>query len=87
MSLKKHIDRWINWGASLPASPWQLAALFAVTVILRNLMESVTLGMLVSAPAFVLHFPVAYVYPLLTLVFFMRIFSGYSTAKLLKIMV
>ena len=87
MSLKKFIDRWIDWGISIPASPWQLAALFAVTVMLRNLMESVSLGMLVSEPAFVLHFPVAYVYPLLTLVFFMRVFSGYSTAKLLKIMV
>ena len=87
MSLKQFIDRWINWGASIPASPWQMAALFAVTVILRNLMESVSLGMLVSEPAFLLHFPVAYIYPLLTLVFFMRVFSGYSTAKLLKIMV
>ena len=87
MNLKTHIDRWINWGNSIPASPWQLAALFAVTVLLRNLMESAALGMLISAPAFVLHFPVAYVYPLLTLVFFMRMFSGYQTAKLLKIMV
>lgn len=87
MSLKKHIDGWIDWGTALPATPWQLAALFAATVILRNLMESAALGMVISPPAFALHFPVAYVYPLLTLVFFMRIFSGYDTAKLLKIMV
>lgn len=87
MSLKKHIDKWIDWGGNLPVSPWQLAALFAVTVILRNLMEAVSLGIVFSSPAFMLHFPVAYVYPLLTLVFFMRIFSGCNTAKLLKIMV
>lgn len=87
MNLKNILDRWINWGTSLPATPWQLAALFAVTVILRNLMEAVPQGIIFSAPAFVLHFPVAYVYPLLTLVFFMRIFSRYSTEKLLRIMV
>ncbi len=87
MSLKSHIDRWINWGAGLHASPWQLGALFAFTVILRNIMESLSMGMVFSAPAFILHFPVAYVYPLLTLVFFMRILSLYDTAKLLKIMV
>jgi hypothetical protein len=87
MNLKRHIDRWIDWGVDIPASPWQLAALFAVTVILRNLMESLTLGMVFPAPAFLLHFPVAYVYPLLTLVFVMRVFSGYDTAKLLKIMI
>lgn len=87
MSFKTFIDRWINWGDSLPASPWQLSALFAVTVIIRNLMEAIPLGILFDGPAFLFHFPVAYVFPLLTLVFFMRVFSGYDTAKLLKIMV
>lgn len=87
MKLKNIIDRSINWGAGLPATPWQLAAVFAATVMLRNLMEAVSLGIVFPAPAFLLHFPVAYVFPLLTLVFFMKIFSGYDAAKLLKIMV
>ena len=87
MKLKDIIDRSINWGADLPATPWQLAAVFAMTVILRNLMEALTLGMVFPAPAFVLHFPVAYVYPMLALVFVMKIFSGYDAAKLLKIMI
>ena len=87
MKLKELIDRSINWGTNLHATPWQLAALFAMTVILRNLMEALSLGIVFSAPAFVLHFPVAYMYPLLALVFIMKVFSGYDAAKLLKIMV
>ncbi len=87
MKLKVLIDRSINWGADLPATTWQLAALFAVTVILRNLMEAFSMGILFPAPSFILHFPVAYVFPLLMLVFVMRVFSGYDAAKLLKIMV
>ncbi|RKZ03994.1 hypothetical protein DRQ21_04145 [Candidatus Fermentibacteria bacterium] len=87
MNLKTPIDRVINWGDSLPVSPWQLAAVFAVTVIMRNLLEAITLGLIFPAPAFMLHFPVAYIFPLLMLVFVMRMFSGYQTAKLLKIMV
>lgn len=87
MKIKVFLDRMINWGNSIPASPWQLAALFAFTVILRNLMEALQLGIVFTSPSFFLHFPVAYVFPLLTLVFFMRIFSGYNTGKLLKIMV
>ncbi len=87
MKLKVLIDRSINWGTDLPASTWQLAALFAVTVIVRNLLEAFSMGILFSAPAFMLHFPVAYVFPLLMLVFVMRVFSGYDAAKLLKIMV
>jgi|GEM_PF-499531 len=87
MKLKELIDRSITWGVEIPATPWQLASLFAVTVILRNLMEALSLGLVFTAPSFLLHFPVAYVYPLLALVFFMKVFSGYSAAKLLKIMV
>lgn len=85
--MKRFIDRFINWGADLPATPFQMTAIFAVTVILRNLMEAHSLGILFSPPAFLLHFPIAYVLPMLTLVFFMRLFSGYNTAKLLKVMV
>ncbi|MCK5034704.1 MAG: hypothetical protein KAS73_02345 [Candidatus Sabulitectum sp.] len=87
MKLKVLIDRSINWGTDLQATPWQLAAVFALTVILRNLMEALTLGIVFPAPSFVLHFPVAYVFPLLMLVFVMRVFSGYDAGKLLKIMV
>lgn len=87
MKLKVLIDKSINWGADLPATPWQLAAVFAVTVVLRNLMEAFTLGIVFPAPSFVLHFPVAYIFPMLMLVFVMRVFSGYDAAKLLKIMV
>ncbi|MCK5842960.1 MAG: hypothetical protein KAH31_12370, partial [Candidatus Sabulitectum sp.] len=87
MKLKVLIDRSINWGTDLQATPWQLAAVFAVTVILRNLMEALTLGIVFPAPSFVLHFPVAYVFPLLMLVFVMRVFSEYDAGKLLKIMV
>ncbi|PIE51125.1 hypothetical protein CSA37_13270 [Candidatus Fermentibacteria bacterium] len=87
MKLKILIDKMIDWGNSIPATPWQMAALFAVTVILRNLMEALQLGIVFTAPAFFLHFPVAYVYPMMVLVFLMSRFSGYDTAKLLKIMV
>ena len=87
MKIKTLIDNSINWGNRIPATPWQLAAIFAVTVILRNLMEAISLGVLFPAPAFFLHFPVAYIFPMLLLVFVMQIFSNYDTAKLLKIMV
>lgn len=87
MKLKAIIDTSINWGNKIPATPWQLAAIFAVTVILRNLMEAISLGIIFTAPAFILHFPVAYIFPMLLLVFVMQIFSGYDTAKLLKIMI
>ncbi len=87
MKLKTLIDKSINWGAGLPATPWQLAAVFALTVILRNLLEAFALGIVFPAPSFMLHFPVAYIFPLLMLVFVMQVFSGYDTAKLLKIMV
>jgi hypothetical protein len=87
MKLKHMIDRVINWGVERPTTPWQLAAVFAVTVMLRNLLEAMTLDLVFPAPAFILHFPAAYIFPMLMLVFVMRIFSGYNTEKLLKIMV
>ncbi len=87
MRTREHVGRIVEWGASLRATPMQLGGLFAATVILRNLLEAATLGILFEAPAFFLHFPVAYVFPMLGLSALMHISSGYPLWKLMKIMV
>ncbi len=77
----------IDRGASLKASPAQLVSLFAATVIIRNLLETASLGIIFEAPAFIFHFPSAYYFPMLGLVAMLHLFSGYNLGKLLKIMI
>lgn len=86
MKVGKVLLGMIEWGGSIKASPVQLGALFAATVILRNLLEAATLGILFEAPAFFLHFPIAYVFPMLGLVSLLHLASGFPLRKLLKIM-
>lgn len=87
MKAKQQLLRMIEWGASIKASPIQLGGLFAATVILRNLLEAATLGILFEGPAFYLHFPIAYIFPMLGLVALLHLASGYPLPGLLKIMV
>jgi len=83
LTLRKHIERI----ASSEVSPIQLAGLFAATVIIRNLLEAASLGSIFTAPAFVFHFPIAYVFPMTGLVGLLHILSGYPLGKLLRLMV
>jgi len=87
MKAKQLLLRMIEWGASIKASPIQLGGLFAATVILRNLLEAATLGILFEGPAFFLHFPIAYIFPMLGLVALLHLASGFPLPKLLKIMI
>ncbi len=84
---RKAVVRLVDWGASMKASPVQLGSLFAATVIVRNLLEAASLGILFEAPAFILHFPVAYLFPMLGLVALLHMFSGYHLGNLLRIMI
>ena len=72
---------------AIPATNGELAGLFAATVILRNLLESLASGLLFPIPAFLFHFPMAYVFPMLGLTGLMHMFSGYPLRRLLKLMV
>lgn len=73
--------------ASSEVSPIRLAGLFAATVIIRNLLEAASLGSVFTAPAFVFHFPIAYVFPMTGLAGLLHILSGYPLGKLLRLMV
>ncbi len=81
------IARIVEWVSGIRASDTQLIALFATTVIVRNLLESLTSGLLFPAPAFIFHFPIAYVFPMLGLTGLMHLLSGYPLRKLLRVMV
>ena len=81
------IARAVNRISEIKASDAQLIALFATTVILRNLLESVSSGMLFPVSAFLFHFPVAYIFPMLGLTALMHLFSGYPLKNLLRLMV
>lgn len=87
MKLRKLVCIVIDWGVSLNMPPVRLAALFAATVIIRNLLEAASMGVLFEAPAFYFHFPVAYVFPMLGLVALMHSLSGFPLWKLLKLMI
>lgn len=87
MKAKLLLLRMIEWGTSIKASPIQLGGLFAATVLLRNLLEAATLGILFEGPAFFLHFPIAYIFPMLGLVALLHLASGFPLAKLMKIMI
>jgi tetratricopeptide (TPR) repeat protein len=73
--------------ASIPATPLQLAGIFVTTVLLRNVLESAGTGGLFSPPAFIYHFPIAYVFPMLVLSLILHALSGYPLRGLLKLMV
>lgn len=79
--------RMIRWGEGLGAGVPSLAALFALTVVLRNILESVPAGVLFPPEAFILHFPVAYVFPMLGITAAMTVLSGYDAGRILKLMV
>lgn len=87
MSMRSRIRELADLAASIPASTGQLAALFAATVILRNLLECLGEGILFPAPAFLLHFPIAYVFPMAGLTLLLALLSGYPLARLSRIMV
>lgn len=87
MDPAKPVRALIDRGLALKASPVQLAAVFAFTVIARNLLEAASAGVLFESPAFILHFPVAYVFPMLGLVALMHLFSGFALRNLMKLMV
>jgi hypothetical protein len=73
--------------ASGTASPLQLTALFTATVLLRNLLESLAEGILFPPPAFLFHFPIAYLFPMAGLTLLLSALSGYPLARLSRIMV
>ncbi|MBD3369527.1 hypothetical protein GF402_04100 [Candidatus Fermentibacteria bacterium] len=73
--------------ASIPVSPLQLAVIFLTTVILRNVLESAGTGGLFAPPAFVYHFPIAYVFPMLVLTLILHVLSSYPLRGLLKLMI
>ncbi|MBN1435396.1 hypothetical protein JW921_11605, partial [Candidatus Fermentibacterales bacterium] len=81
------MKRIIDWIADLPVSTAQMVALFCFTVIARNLLEGFSTGIMFHWSAFALHFPIAYVFPMLSLVALMHLLSGYSLRRLLKLMV
>lgn len=71
----------------MPGGTSRLAAVFISTVIVRNILESVANGMIFPPEAFLLHFPVAYVFPMLGIVAAMHLVSGYPVTRLMKLMV
>lgn len=73
--------------SEIKASDAQLIALFATTVIARNLLESVSAGLQFPLSAFIFHFPIAYVFPMLGLTGLLHILSGYPLRKLLRLMI
>lgn len=81
------VRRLVDWTASIKAGPGSLLALFIATVVARNLMESAPAGMVFPPAAFLLHFPIAYIFPMTGLVWMMHLLSGYDLGRLLKLMV
>lgn len=85
--MRRLVTRMLDWAHRLPATPPQLAALFAATVIVRNLMEAAATAGIFHPSAFVFHFPIAYVFPMITLTWLLHALSGYPAGRLLKVMV
>ncbi|MCK4806566.1 MAG: hypothetical protein KAT09_02920, partial [Candidatus Aegiribacteria sp.] len=81
------IARAVDRVSEIKATDAQLIALFAATVIVRNLLESVSSGLIFPASAFLFHFPIAYIFPMLGLTGLMHLFSGYPLRKLLRLMI
>lgn len=81
------LTRLISWGEAMPGGASRLAAVFLSTVIARNILEGAAGGMIFPPEAFLLHFPVAYVFPMLGIVAAMHLASGYPVPRLMKLMV
>lgn len=87
MKLREMARVLIEWGGSLRIPPAGLAAVFCATVIARNVLESVPSGLLFPPEAFLYHFPIAYVFPMLGIVAALHLLSGHPASALLRIMV
>lgn len=85
--MKRMVRRILDAVEGIPSSPAGLAAIFGLTVVLRNLLEGASSGTLFPPSAFLLHFPIAYVFPMLGITAMMSVLSGYPPTKLLKLMV
>lgn len=85
--IRNTVNRLLDRISDIQATDHQLIALFTATVIARNLLESITSGILFPAPAFIFHFPIAYVFPMLGLTGLMHLFSGYPLRRLIRLMV
>lgn len=64
-----------------------LVALFLFTVIVRNLLEGAAGGTVFEPSAFLFHFPVAYVFPMLGIAALMHLLSGIAAPRMLRLMV
>ena len=85
--IKNKLNKVIDSLASVGLSQIQLSAIFVTTVILRNLLESISAGILFPPAAFLFHFPAAYIFPMLGLTLLLNRFSGYPVNRLMKLMV
>ncbi len=85
--IKQKLNRLIDFSASGNLTPTQLLSIFTTTVIIRNLLESISAGMLFPAAAFLFHFPAAYIFPMMGLTFLLNRLSGYPAGKLMRLMV
>lgn len=86
MKASDPLARLLAWGEGLPGGAGRLTAVFAVTVFTRNLLECAGSGILFPPEAYLLHFPMAYVFPMLGIVAAMHLMSGYPVSRLLKLM-
>ncbi len=64
-----------------------LVALFLFTVTARNLLEGAAGGTVFEPSAFLFHFPVAYVFPMLGTAALMHLLSGVEAPRMLRLMV
>lgn len=86
MKVGDPLARLIAFGEGLPGGAGRLTAVFAVTVFVRNLLECAGSGILFAPEAYLLHFPIAYVLPMLGIVAAMHLMSGYPVSRLMKLM-
>jgi hypothetical protein len=70
-----------------PVTPAGLAAIFGLTVVARNVIEGASSGTLFPPSAFLLHFPIAYVFPMLGITAMMSVLSSHPPCRMLKLMV
>lgn len=63
-----------------------LVALFLFTVTARNLLEGAADGIVFEPSAFLFHFPVAYVFPMLGIAALMHLLSGVEAPRMLRLM-
>lgn len=87
MTRSDPITRLIAWAENMPGGAARLAAVFATTVMARNLLEGIPGGLVFAPEAYLFHFPAAYVFPMLGIVAVLHLFSGYPVGRLMKLMV